>query len=238
VADFDCRYPGFCSLLHVFKRIGLLDTELMVHLNDWSSFAPRVLGHKFAIRLSDRDEASFRSALSDIVDIPKETLIDLLNALSWLGISPTTKTSLRIPIPSKPMAPIDLLTIILSHKLRYQSHERDMVVLMHELTVSSPSSANQPPSEKIEETHTSTLIAYGTPTSSAMARTVGLPVAFATLSVLDGKVRDRGVCGPTSPEVYEAVLDGMESVGLGMKEGIFIGSGSRLGLKRSLETTS
>jgi len=217
--------------LHYFKRIGLLETEHKIHLIDWSTFASRALSHKFAIPLAEGDAASFQSALSDIIDIPKDLLTDLLNALSWLGISPSTKTSLRIPLPSSGTAPIDLLAMVLSQRLKYQPDERDMVVLMHELTTSSPTSS-------VEETHTSTLIAYGTPTSSAMARTVGLPVAFATLSVLDGKVKDRGVCGPTSPEVYEEVLNGMESIGLGMIENSFVGSGSRLGLKRSLDITS
>ncbi|KIJ37526.1 hypothetical protein M422DRAFT_211260 [Sphaerobolus stellatus SS14] len=234
------RYPGFSSLLHSFKRIGLLDTERPLQLQDWSNFASRSLATKFAIRIDDNDLASFCSALSDILDMPKDRLTDLLHALSWLGISPMSKSSPPIPLPTKALPPIDLLTLVLSKQLKYNENEHDMVVLMHELTVSSPLSKSNDPSlsaRQLEETHTSTLIAYGTPTSSAMARTVGLPVAFATLSVLDGKVRDRGVCGPTSPEVYESVLEGMEIVGLGMKEAMYIGPGSGLTLERELKST-
>jgi alpha-aminoadipic semialdehyde synthase len=72
--------------------------------------------------------------------------------------------------------------------------------------------------------HTSTLTAYGDARASAMARTVGLPVAFAAGRVLDGAVRATGVCGPTADEaVWRGVLEGLEGSGLGVRERV--GSG-------------
>jgi alpha-aminoadipic semialdehyde synthase len=91
--------------------------------------------------------------------------------------------------------------------MRYAPGERDMVVLAHELVTAS-------------EVHRSTLIAYGDEQGSAMAKTVGMPVAFAALKVLDGEVTGRGVMGPTEASVYDGVLDGMEEAGLGMQESV------------------
>ena len=71
-----------------------------------------------------------------------------------------------------------------------------------------------------EEVHRSSLVAYGDGSGSAMAKTVGLPVAFAALDVLDGKVRVRGVTGPNEREVYEAVLGRLDQAGLGMVESV------------------
>ena len=54
-----------------------------------------------------------------------------------------------------------------------------------------------------------------------MARTVGLPVAFATRAVLSGKVHTRGVAGPTADDgIWKGVLEGLERVGLGMREDV------------------
>jgi len=118
-----------------------------------------------------------------------------------------------------PTPPIDLFTIILARKLKYEPKERDIVILSHEIVAKSPSNP------EAEEIHTSSLITYGTPTASAMARCVGLPVAFAALQVLDGEVSVRGVHGPTDKAVYGSVLRGLEEVGLGMKENIRRGRG-------------
>jgi alpha-aminoadipic semialdehyde synthase len=233
------RYPGFCTLLRLFQRIGLLEDEQPIVLRNWASFSPRALSSKFAIPLSDDDAASLRSALGDILDITGDALSQLIDVLDWLGITPiqhgayTPQRHNTLPMlpPSTPLPPIDLLTMVLSHQLRYEPGERDMVVLMHEITVGPPSAHGKPVEE---ETHTSTLIAYGTPSSSAMSRTVGLPVALAALAVLDGEVHARGVQGPTMESVYGPVLRGLEASGLGMKEKVVLGGGSRRGLRDGL----
>ena len=116
------------------------------------------------------------------------------------------------PLPSKPTAPIDMFATLLAHKLRYAPHERDLVVLHHEI-VSRPKG-----SPEREEVHTSSLVTYGTKEASAMSRTVGLPVAFATLQILDGGLRARGVHGPTEREVYTNVLQRLDEAGLRVKE--------------------
>jgi len=92
--------------------------------------------------------------------------------------------------------------------------ERDLVLLHHEIVARDCHTG-------LEQVHTSTLTAYGDARASAMARTVGLPVAFAAQRVLDGAVRATGVCGPTADEaVWKGVLEGLESRGLGVRETI------------------
>lgn len=114
------------------------------------------------------------------------------------------------------MSALDFFALLLAHKLRYEPHERDMVFLSHEL-ISRPRSGG--PSDGREEIHTSSLIVRGTPEHSAMALTVGLPVAFAALRILDGEVCVRGVAGPTADVgLYRSILRDLETVGLGMRE--------------------
>lgn len=109
-----------------------------------------------------------------------------------------------------------------------------MVVLINEVTV-EPTLAHG--RSLGEETHTSSLIAYGSQTSTAMSRTVGLPVALATMAILDGQVHARGVHGPTMESVYGPVLQGLAANGLGMKESITFDGGSRQILRDELRST-
>jgi len=55
-------------------------------------------------------------------------------------------------------------------------------------------------------------------THTAMAKTVGLPVAMATLLVLNGRISTTGVQIPIRKEVYNPVLEQLESYGVIFKE--------------------
>ncbi|KAH9946562.1 Saccharopine dehydrogenase-domain-containing protein [Amylocystis lapponica] len=215
------RYPGFCDLMGMFKRIGLLESVVPIQLDSWTSLVCRSLEQRLGMLVMD-DPASMLSALSDVV--PAKSLDGLLHALHWLSIIPPTAMEIvadstaHPPLPRRPMAPLDLFAILLAHKLRYEPSERDLVVLSHEI-VARPSGA-----QDLEEVYTSSLVAYGTSEASAMSRCVGLPVAFAALQVLDGGVRARGVQGPTEKEVYMNVLERLEEAGLGMKESVRVGT--------------
>jgi hypothetical protein len=70
-----------------------------------------------------------------------------------------------------------------------------------------------------------TLIATGDPhepsnrsAHSAMAKTVGWPIALGALHVLDGGVTERGVLLPTGREVYEVLLPQLEALGVRFSE--------------------
>ena len=49
-------------------------------------------------------------------------------------------------------------------------------------------------------------------TYTAMAKTVGLPVAMATLDILNGKIKTPGVQLPISKEVYDPILKELEGL--------------------------
>src|SRR6266850_251080 len=212
----ECRYPGFGPLMHSFGAIGLLEPSKPIVLDRWSSLARLALEQKFGLSLPADDLRSFKSALAAV--LPASRIPALLEALSWLHLVPSasslTSTVSKQPVPGRPIAPADALVQHLAHALRYAPHERDLVLLHHEIVARDRHSGT-------EQVHTSTLTAYGDARVSAMARTVGLPVAFAAGRVLDGAVRATGVCGPTVDEaVWKGVLEGLESRGLGVRESV------------------
>jgi len=51
-------------------------------------------------------------------------------------------------------------------------------------------------------------------TYTAMAKTVGLPVAMAALRILNGEIKTPGVQLPIRKEVYEPILKELESYGI------------------------
>jgi len=207
--------------MHSFDTIGLLEPSKPIALDHWSSLTRLALEQKFGLTLPADDLPSLKSALTTV--LPASRIPPLLEALTWLHLIPSASTSSSshaqdsrqpAPPPSQPIPPADALALHLAHALRYAPDERDLVLLHHEIVARDRYTGT-------EKVHTSTLTAYGDARASAMARTVGLPVAFATQRVLDGAVRATGVCGPTADEaVWKGVLEGLESRGLGVRETI------------------
>ena len=95
-------------------------------------------------------------------------------------------------------------------RLQYKAGERDMIVLQHEFIAEYGDR---------KEFMRSTLVDFGEPGGpSAMSRTVGLPAAIGVLRILDGTIRDRGVVVPVTPEVYNPILDELETAGIRFRE--------------------
>jgi alpha-aminoadipic semialdehyde synthase len=211
--------------MHSFGTIGLLESSKTIVLDRWPSLTRLALEQKFNITIPDNDLPSLKSALATV--LPPSRIPALLQALTWLHLIPSASASSTLPelellLPPRrhanaPIPPADALAAHLAHALRYAPHERDLVLLHHEIVARDRRTGT-------EQVHTSTLTAYGDARASAMARTVGLPVAFAAGRVLDGAVRATGVCGPTADEaVWRGVLEGLEGCGLGVRE--HVGSG-------------
>ena len=131
-----------------------------------------------------------------------------------LGLLPsaTAQKIIRPPPPSL-NTPIGLLANLLSQKLAYAPHERDSCLLHHSFEL-APTQSGQNQGQKV----TASLLLNGDENASAMSVTVGKTLAFAAGRVLDGKVGVRGVTGPYDREVWEGVLDDLESVGVRVNE--------------------
>jgi len=102
---------------------------------------------------------------------------------------------------------IDSLCAHLERELAFKEDERDLVILHHDFLVQRANGRR--------ENLTSTLITYGTPGGySAMAKTVGLPAAFGTQLILEGKLRTPGVLAPMTKDIYLPVLEKLEASGV------------------------
>jgi len=198
-----------------FKSLGMLELRNTIYLNHWTSFVQQCLALQYQDAIDPHQDTL--SQISTL--IPTERIEPLHEALEWLSlVPPIIAPASPIPMPAlpgSPMTPIDIFAYLLAFKLQYKPHERDMVVLSHEIIARPRERAG---GKGQGRTYQSSLITYGTPHASAMAQTVGLPVAIAALHVLDGKVDVRGVMRPDDPSVYGPVLRGLEQMGLVMEE--------------------
>ena len=95
-------------------------------------------------------------------------------------------------------SPARVLQSILESNWSLTKQDKDMIVMIHKFIYEI-----NDVSYKID----SSLCVYGDNNlSTAMAKTVGLPVAIATKLILENKINNRGVLIPTSKDIYEPVL--------------------------------
>ena len=131
--------------------------------------------------------------------IPQESFI--LDNLEWLGLF----SSENIPIEKGGV--IDVLTATMLDKMSYKDSERDMLVLYHNFIAEY--------ADGKKEEITSTMIDYGIPKGdSSMSRTVSLPVAIGVRMILEGKFSKPGVWVPVIPELYNPILDELETLSI------------------------
>ena len=67
---------------------------------------------------------------------------------------------------------------------------------------------------EMKEIHSSMVYIGADQTYTAMSDTVGLPVAICAKLILNGTIKTTGVQIPTSKEIYEPVMNELESLGM------------------------
>jgi len=87
---------------------------------------------------------------------------------------------------------------ILEEKWTLDENDKDMIVMYHKFGYEINQQKKQ-----ID----STMVCIGENQKfTAMAKTVGLPVGIATIKILNGEIKTKGVLRPTIKEIYEPVL--------------------------------
>ena len=110
---------------------------------------------------------------------------------------------------------LDLLSEVMAVRLAMSDQDRDLVVMRHIFHIQDPST-----NETWE--HTSTMVASGESQASGgksiMSKTVGITCGIATRMVLEGKIKQKGVLGPITKEIYNPILAELEKKGIKMVE--------------------
>jgi len=192
------RRVGYSRAWNIFVQLGMTDdsyvmegSEQMTYREFTNSFLP--------YKPHDSVELKLRHYLKiDQDDVIWEKLLelDIFNSAKIVGIKDAT--------------PAQALQRILMDSWTLGKDDKDMIVMYHKFGFELNGVKKQ-----IE----SNMVVIGEDqTYTAMAKTVGLPVAMATLDILNGKIKSPGVQLPITKEVYDPILAELQNYSIEFKE--------------------
>jgi saccharopine dehydrogenase-like NADP-dependent oxidoreductase len=192
------RRVGFSKAWNMFVQLGMTDdsyimenTENMSYRDFLNSFLP----------YSPTDSVEIKTRLQlgieqDDIMWDKLVELDLFNPTKMIGL--------------KNVTPAQILEHILNTVWSLQPEDKDMIVMYHKFGYEL---------NGIQRQIDSKMVCIGDDqTYTAMAKTVGLPVAIAAIQILNGKIKTPGVQLPIHKEVYEPILKELETFGVHFKE--------------------
>jgi saccharopine dehydrogenase-like NADP-dependent oxidoreductase len=128
---------------------------------------------------------------------------EILYMLEEIGVFEEANFPLHIP-------PADSLQKLLETKWKMQPNDRDLVVMVHEIDYKDR--------DAIKHIQSSLYLTGKDHEHTAMALTVGLPLAIVTKLILNGLIKQRGVVMPKYKEIYEPVMKELELYGVKFQE--------------------
>ncbi len=191
------RRPGFCQAWDTFVQLGATDDSYVMEETENMTF--REFINSF---MAYRVDIPVEEKLSLYLGIPMKS--EMMNRLKWLGIFESEK------IGKAGLTPAKVLQSILEKKWSLEPNDKDMIVMQHQFDYME---------NNIRKKLYSTLTYIGTDTyNTAMAATVGLPVAITSRLILERKVNLKGVKLPITKEVYEPVLKELKEYNISFNE--------------------
>ena len=192
------RRVGFSKAWNMFVQLGMTDDSYVMEDSETMSYR-QFMNSFLPYHPTDSVEIKTRLQLKiDPDDIMWDKLLelDLFNDTKIVGLKNAT--------------PAQILEKILTDSWSLQPNDKDMIVMYHKFGYEINDKKVQMDSQMVcigqDQTYT------------AMAKTVGLPVAMATLLILNGKIKTHGVQIPIRKEVYLPVLKELEQYGVVFKE--------------------
>jgi saccharopine dehydrogenase-like NADP-dependent oxidoreductase len=194
------RRVGFSKAWNMFVQLGMTDDSYI--MEDSENMSYRQFVNSFLpYHPTDSVEIKMRLILKiDQDDIMWDKLLelDLFNPDKKVGLKNAT--------------PAQILEKILKDTWTLEPNDKDMIVMYHKFGYELNGKKEQIDSKMVcigeDQIYT------------AMAKTVGLPVAMATLLILNGKIKTPGVQLPIREEVYLPILKELEEYDVVFKEQI------------------
>lgn len=195
------RQHGYCKAWNVFVALGLTDdTSKITHANrlTWNalldSFLPAGQGS-----VKER----LKALMGQNWDAETETMMEYLEVFSGKKILLEEGT------------PAQLLQDLLEEKWKLKPGDKDMIVMQHQFEYSLPGKKD------IQHLDSSLVVIGRDQSHTAMALTVGLPLAITVKNFLTGVFSLNGVQTPVHKEIYEPMLKELEEYGIVFTDRVF-----------------
>ncbi len=191
------RKAGFCIAWDTFVQLGCTDDSFIMELGAAATWADYINAF-----LPPDAGRSTRLNLAYYLNLdPQGAIMRKLDELGLFGDEPIGRSEL---------SPAGLLQHLLEQRWKLMPTDKDLVVMWHRFVHTNAG--------KKHELHASLTAIGQDQTYTAMAKTVGLPVAIAAKLVLNGKITKRGVLMPLAAEIYDPILDELEQHGIVFSE--------------------
>lgn len=191
------RRTGFCKGWDLFVQLGATDdtyeleqVDKMTHRQFINSFLQYNLHDSIELKLAHYLGIGLES--------------EEMYKLKWLGMFSDELVGLQKGTPAQ------ILEHILKKKWSLTDEDRDLIVMWHKFDFIEKGVHRQIQSHLVVEGEDKV--------NTAMAKTVGLPLAIATKLLLQGKINKPGVHIPTHKDLYNPILDELESMGFVMSD--------------------
>lgn len=192
------RKVGFSKAWNMFVQLGMTDDSYVMEDSEHMTYRQYVNSF-LPYHPTDSVEIKTRLILKiDQDDIMWDKLLelDLFSRDKKVGLKHAT--------------PAQILEKILNDSWTLQPDDKDMIVMYHKFGYELDGKKQQIDSK---------MVCIGeNQTYTAMSKTVGLPVAMATLLILNGRITTPGVQLPIRKEVYLPILKELEEYGVVFKE--------------------
>lgn len=192
------RRPGFCKAWNIFVQLGATDDSY--EMEGVSTMTHRQFINSF---LSYNPHDSIELKLAHYLNLDMEG--EEMYKLQWLGLFEET------PVGLAKGSPAQVLEHILRKRWSMSVTDRDRIVMWHKFDFLEHGVHRQIQSYMVVEGTSST--------ETAMAKTVGLPLAIATCLLADQQLElEPGIHIPTVAALYNPILDQLAELGFEFEE--------------------
>ena len=193
------RKVGFSESWNMFVKLGLTNDSFKISNSENMSYREYV-----NCFLPYDDKLSIEEKIQKVLSISK-------GDENWEKIKEIDILSSNKKISLKNASPAQILEYILKDSWRLEKKDKDMIVMYHEFGYETSLGEN----EKI----ISTMVCKGKDDNyTAMAKTVGLPLAISSILLLNNKINLTGIHTPIEKEIYNPILKELEENGINFEE--------------------
>lgn len=193
------RYPGYCRAWNLFIHLGLTDHTYTHPIKKGMTY--QEFFHSYLLGNDHTDiAASIRNTLG-MENYEKEAIDKII----WTGINDN-----EVIPDNHNGSPSSILQGLLEKKWKLERDDKDLIVMQHQFDYIKNGKQHKIISSLQLEGEGSK--------GTAMAKTVGLPLAIAIKTLIDAPIKKKGIVIPIYKELYTPILEELKSYGIEFKE--------------------
>jgi len=187
------RKKGYCQAWDVFVQLGATDDTYQLEGVDKMTYRDYI-----NLFLPYDEKLSVEEKIYKMFNLTMQS--DVMKKMQWVGIFEKNKIGLKTATPAQ------VLQHLLEDKWKLSPQDKDLLVMQHKFEYELGGKRKE---------ITSSLVVIGKDSvETAMAMTVGMPVALASEMLLKGQIKVTGVHTPVIPELYNPILNELEKYGI------------------------